>query len=263
MAQLRSKQVQRQSDLQPVYDLLDALHPARLRAAFTRLDHRTRWILVTSVAGVVLLWTVLSLMQLGISSIRASSGPFLLDALRAPYNLEARLIPAPDMLMTLPVQVGEYLVQPETVMMALVPTLTEGSDIATVEAPALTFAPSSPAAQCMVKALNDAGKSVCGMPNPLYLTGGNFVNGAGLTTQMIASQYASAADARQAVRALFRETRQQAVTGNYAIGVGAVDYFFGSTAENRTFAWGHGNWVYLVTSASNSELEAVLNQLPF
>ncbi len=55
----------------------------------------------------------------------------------------------------------------------------------------------------------------------------------------------------------------QGMTGNYAIGLGAVDYFFSSTATTYTFTWGHGNWVYTVSSASFAELEAILNNLPF
>lgn len=258
MAQSRSKRTQRQSDLQPVYDLIDALNPSKLQRSFLSLSHRTRWMLVSVVAGLIFLWVVISLMQLGVQTIRANSGPFLMDALRVPYNMEARLITPPGTLVNLPVQVGEYALQADSIQLTPAPVV----DPAVVPT-APSFTAVSPIAQCMVNAGAGLTDAACGLVNMQYVAGGNYLHSNAQTTQIVASMFASQSESQEAVRTLFQTARHQGMTGNYAIGLGAVDYFFSSTATTYTFTWGHGNWVYTVSSASFAELETILNNLPF
>lgn len=264
MAQQRKTISSRQSDLQPVYDLLEALHPARLRRNWQRLDMRSRWLLIISVASLILVWVMLNLTSLMIRHTRATSGTFLFDALHAPYQLETRLLPVLplDDTSMLPAAAGEYMLQPETVQ---------------VVRPAVAAAPSAAETEAVAAPVNAASRFITGqcLLSPpetdapclssqwLYLTSGSYAKPDGTIINAAAASFASAAEGRQAMKDVHGYANQRSVMGNYALGIWPVDYFYSSFNGVYTFVWSHDNWIFTLSSTALEDMEKLIEAFPY
>lgn len=254
-----------QSDLQPVYDLLDALQPARLRRNWQRLDRRTRWMLVMSGASLVLVWVALSVTSMMIRHVQATSGDFLFEALRAPYELETRLLPLQplDEASILAASVGDYVLQLETVQTSR-PATTEAAarPDAAVDVQAVPAVASQMVlGQCLL-AVPESDTPCASHPGQ-YLTSGTYAKADGTVIQAAAASFASTDEARQVTKDVHRYASQVGVMGNYVLGISAVDYFYSSSYGVYTFTWSHENWVYSLSSTSFDALENLLAVFPY
>jgi hypothetical protein len=256
---------QRQSELQPVYDFLDMLHPARLRAHWNRIGRRAQWTLVISLASLVLIWVVLNLLLLTMRHVRATTGPFLFEALQAPYELSARPVPLPgdETVTVLPAAAGDYTLQAETVQIVApgmpAPVQAAATEQETAPAPAVA---NFFVGQCLLNAAQPETETPCTGVAPLYLTFGTYGSG-GTLLDAAAARFDSAANAREAMKSLRQFSGANEAVGNYAVGVGEVDFFYSSTGERYTFTWAHDTWVYTVSGAAFHELEKLVRAFPY
>lgn len=272
-----------QSDLQPVYDVLDALQFGHLKARFNQLSMRTRWLIVIGIATLVLLWATVSLSGLLVQHIRATSGPFLLEALQPPYNLVERLTPETDpaQMTILPMQLDTYVLNLTTVQ-----TLHDGiapvveADAASAETTdAATDAAAAPAeavvapihylmGDCLTSAGNfdpeaDAQTTCVGVP-ATYLTSGLYEGGSGSPIYMAAARFnpdvVSTSDVMKTMKDYAERVGR---SGNYVIGIGAADFFYSTTPELYSFIWAHNGWVYVISGPDMAQLETALKVFPF
>jgi hypothetical protein len=78
-----------------------------------------------------------------------------------------------------------------------------------------------------------------------------------------AAQYIGHEAATAAVKSLFDLGRQNGRHGNYSMDVIKYDYFYNLTDDLYTFAWSHENWVFSITTASNTALEELVKNFPY
>lgn len=259
MAQ-RSVSKQPQSDFQPIYDAIDALRPARLKATWQKMSHRGRILMLIMAALAVLLWSVGVIGALIGNYVRDTSGPLLIEALRSPYGLEGRLYPALEA-PALPQTAGAWLLSAPPVLVTPPPAVKEGEPPIPVPGVSLESALNT----CLVQtALGVTPEAPCAGVASAYALIGDYQTQAGDRLNMVMSQFASPEDARLAMRQLFERARTDADgrTGSYVLGVTEVDYFTSSGRRMYSFSWGHGLWVYTVTTPSFDAMEDFVRSFP-
>jgi hypothetical protein len=267
MSQKRKPAFRRESDLQPIYDVVDALQPDHLKAAYNRMDRRTRYLVIMLVATLILAWSMLTAVRLLSNHIAATTGPFLFDALKAPYSLDTRTLPLPVDAQTtvLPTAVGDITRLDETVKV-IVPVAVSASQEAAAEEQVgipLDSLAGYPLAGCLATTATSNLESACVGFSAQYVTFGDFQSKDGSRVNVIAAQFASDAEATQVMKALSRYAGSVGRVGNYALGVGTVDYFNSATVDHHIFTWSHGMWVYTMTSKSLSLLESTIKSFPY
>ncbi len=279
-----------QSDLQPVYDVLDALQFGHLKAAYNRLSIRTRWFIIIGVATLVLVWATVSLSGLLVQHIRATSGPFLMEALQPPYNLVERLTPETDpaQMTILPMQLDTYVLNLMTVQTlhdGIAPVVEADAAAVTAEttdAAAATTETTDAAApveavvapiqylmgNCLVSAGNfdpeaDAQTTCVGVP-ATYLTSGLYEGGSGSPIYMAAARFnPDVVSTSDVMKTLKDYAEGVGRSGNYVIGIGAADFFYSTTPELYSFVWAHNGWVYVISGPDMPQLETALKVFPF
>jgi hypothetical protein len=266
--QKRKPPVRRESDLQPIYDVVDALQPDQLKAAYNRMDRRTRYMVIMLIATLVLAWAMLTAVRLLSQHISATTGPFLMDALKAPYNLDARTLPTPIDAQTtvLPAAVADFARLDETVKVIVPVDVSEGQpDAGDVEqaATGLEALAGYPLAGCLATAASNSVESACVPFRAQYVTFGDYQIADGSRMNVTAAQFVSDADATDAVKALSHYAGSIGRVGNYVLGVGAVDYFNSAAGNYHIFTWSHGMWVYTMTHQSLPALESAMKVFPY
>jgi|FLYN01.1.fsa_nt_gi hypothetical protein len=293
----------RESDLQPVYDFLDAIRPSNLRAAWRRTNRHTRWLMIFTVAGVVLLWSVLRISIMVANHIDATTGPFLWDALRAPYNLEKRFVPAVDpnadleTIALLPATIGEFTLQPEVEAVeetateqavdqaasepvsepspeavtadsaaegAITAEQTAGAEAAVTETPVpeipvIVY----PVSDCLYAGGTPVDKAACVTAAAQYIESGTYQNAEGTAIRVTVAQFASDSEATQVAKDLHRYAFTIGSVGNFALGVGQVDFFYSTITDQYSFVWSHENWVYTASGPVFDDVEALVKAFPY
>jgi hypothetical protein len=266
MSQRNQAKTVRQSDFQPVYDLIDTLQPANLRAAYHRLNHRTRAMLLIGSGLVVLLWVSLTMTQLALQYIHSTTGPFLLDALKSPYQLEARPLSmlAADQISILPATVGDYSVMGSTFQATPMPAQSDKDSKVAAPAQQLpTSVVNAPLGNCLISAVDGAVPSNCTGYNATFTTMGDYQNAKETTLNVTMAMFSSHAEASQVMKKLQQQALSQGSVGNYAIGVGQVDYFYSSQSNLYVFSWANGMSVFTASSSSFDDLEKFVKQFPY
>lgn len=117
MAQ-KHRTARRQKSSFPVFDYIDAMMPDKLADRFNDMPHHIRWTIVSAVASLIILWVFMRVVVGSINHYIDTRGPYLQDALRLPYALETRPLPAyPDVIeevvdiYVLPDTIGAYVLQ--------------------------------------------------------------------------------------------------------------------------------------------------------
>ncbi len=266
MAQQRKTSVRRESDLQPVYDVLDALQPDHLKAVYNSVDRRTRYIILMIIATAVLAWAMLTTVRLVSQQIASTTGPFLLDALKAPYSLDTRTLPVPADAQTtvLPAAFGDFARLDET-MQVIIPATVSESSAADSTQPVAVFESLAayPLAGCLAASTNTAVEASCVGLRSQYLTFADFQTHDSSRMNITAAQFASDAEAKQVMKALSRYAGSVGRVGNYALGVTTVDYFNSTVGGYHSFTWSHGVWVYTLSSPSLPLLEGGIKAFPY
>jgi len=255
--------------LKPVYALLDLLLPSHLMRAFNRIERRKRWAIIISVASIVLLWSMWTLTTTLMRQVRSNSGAFLMDALQAPYNMVDRLTPTVSAayMTILPIQTDVLLLDVASVE-TFVPGVTPevepvAEDPADVAAAPVAVSPleNDQMGNCLWSASDyEPGENemttACLKLPAAYLTSGFYNDNNGAAVHVVAAQFkpelATTQDVMTALKAVADSIGR---TGNYVIGVGAVDYFYSSTPDLYSFTWAHNGWVYSIASPDMAQLE--------
>ncbi len=255
------------SDLQPVYTLLDFVWPPHLLHAFNRIERRKRWAIIISIASIVLLWSLWTLTTTLMRQVRSNSGAFLMDALQAPYNMVDRQTPTVSAayMTILPLQTDVLLLDVASVE-TFVPGVTpkvEPATEASEDAAAPTIA-SQLESDLLGNCLWSAGdynpnvkeQLACLKLPAAYLTNGLYNNAGGAAIHVVAAQFKpEMATTQEVMTALKAVADSIGRTGNYVIGVGAVSYFYSSTPDLYSFTWSHNDWVYSIASPDMGQLE--------
>jgi|GEM_PF-6861156 len=254
---------------QPAYRVFDALRPSRLMHSSNRVERRKRWTIVIIIASLVFLWSLWTLSTTLMRQVRANNGAFLMDALQAPFNLTDRMSPAVSAayMTILPLQTDILLLN-----VASVETFTPGVTpvvepvaVDPVADPAVATLPASTLqndllGECLWSAgLYDPAAQeqlACLKLPAAYLTQGLYEDANGAAIHVVAAQFKpELATTMQVMNALKAVADAVGRTGNYVIGVGAVDYFYSSTPDLYSFTWAHNGWVYSIASPEMSQLE--------
>ncbi len=268
----RKSVIHPQSDLQPVYDILDVLHPDNLKAVFNRLDFRTRWLIIITSATLILLWVTISLASGLAQHIRATSGPFLLDALQAPYSMTERTVPAADVtqITMLPMEIEDYilnLLTVETFIPGVTPVVEAAAEIADGSAAEVAPAEQYLLAECLLSAADFdplAETNTGCLPFPVaYLTSGLYEGGAS-PIHLVAAQFDPVEVLTgNVMKSLKSQAERIGRMGNYVIGVGTVDFFYSSTPDLYSITWAHDGWVYTISTPDMNQLEKMLEAFPY
>ncbi|MEZ4667652.1 MAG: hypothetical protein R3E39_07015 [Anaerolineae bacterium] len=267
MSRSNSRTQRRQSDLQPVYDLLDALHPAHLKDQFNSLSHRTRWIIITTAAVIALMWSALMLVQAMVQHVHSTTGPFLLDAIVSPYGLEGRLVPALGGDLDLPTTVGDFNRIGDVVTLSpdiKQPVESASAETAAGDEDAVSAPIRSATAECLLTAASDSTDVVnCITFRALYAASTDYKIADGSTLNVTAARFPTEETATEATYSLYEQAGSQGKTGNFAIGVLPVDYFASSGNGLYSFTWSNSVWVYTVAAASYDQMEAFVKAFPY
>jgi hypothetical protein len=243
----------RQSDLQPLYDAAERLHPTRLHQEFMKLPHKVRWSIIIAIATIVLMFSVFTVVSLLGAYIRDHTGPMLTQALQAPFNLEQRTMPiaAVEDLTIFPASAAEFALGADVI--AFSPARLESGDLL----PSLTT--HSLFTQCPQPVEGSFG---CFPTSPLYITSGTYQTGERLV-ELSAALFEAEPTAASAFASFMVLGRQVGQVGNYATGIGTIDYAYISTNRTYHFMWSHGPWIFTASSTEPTDLEAVMKALPF
>ncbi|HUN08398.1 MAG TPA: hypothetical protein PLQ56_17460 [Aggregatilineales bacterium] len=243
----------RQSDLQPLYDAAERLHPTRLYQDFMKLPHKVRWSVIIAIATVVLMFSVFTVVSLLGAYIRDHTGPMLTQALQAPFNLEQRTMPiaAVEDLTIFPATAANFTLGADVV--AFSPARLDSGDLL----PSLTT--HSLFAHCTQPVEEGFG---CFPTSPLYVTSGTYQAGERFV-ELSAALFEAEPTATSVFASFMTLGRQVGQVGNYATGIGAIDYAYISAYRTYHFMWSHGPWVFTAASTEPTDLEAVMKALPF
>lgn len=243
----------RQSDLQPLYDAAERLHPTRLHQDFMKLPHKVRWSIIIAIATLVLMFSVFTVVSLLGAYIRDHTGPMLAQALQAPFNLGQRTMPiaAAEDLTIFPASAADFALRADVITFS--PARLESGDLI----PSLTT--HSLFASCAQPVEGSLG---CFPTSPLYITSGTYQAGERLV-ELSAALFEAEPSATSAFASFMALGRQVGQVGNYATGLGAIDYAYISTNRTYHFMWSHGPWVFTAASTEPTDLEAVMKALPF
>jgi len=268
MSQQRKTSARRESDLQPVYEVIDALQPDHLKAAYNRMDRRTRYVIIMIIASAVLAWSMLTAVRLLSQQIAATTGPFLMDALKAPYSLDTRTLPIPVDAQTtvLPMTVDSLTRLDQTVKVIVPVVVSEAEQEAgAIQETGMNLdaLAAYPLAGCLATTVTNSIESACVPFRAQYATFGDYQMADGSRMNVTAAQFSSDDEATQVMKALIHQAGSVGRVGNYVLGVSAVDYFNSAAGNYYIFTWSHGMWVYTLTHPSLPVLEAAVKAFPY
>lgn len=214
----------------------------RLKRAYQRQS-----VLMRGLESVALALAILAVIGYGVAReakayIEARQGPFLQDALVAPYNLDERPV------------------SNATQSQALIPALI-GSYLRT-DQPITRSYPSSPTNQCLLGLEYD--RDIIDPPTcvrrygALNVAAGHYLN-EWKAVDLAVARFPNDLSAEATMFDLLHHARNFGQVGNYAIGTGSsVDYFYSSVRGWFSFTWSQGPWIFSVSGPKLSYIEAVI-----
>jgi hypothetical protein len=212
------------------------------RHAWHSLDRHTKWLIVSILASLILMWVVINLAQALIAAIQWTNRPTWNDRLTAPYNLESRIWPAFDLsnpTAVLPAAADKYALQAAAAQPGLL-------------------------AQCLLSA-DGKTPAICTIDQTAdYVETGLYQNTDGHTVTVSTAHFETAEVAKDAALNLFMYSRSIGRIGNYVLVPSrSVDYYYSSTRDQFSFTWSSGPWVYTASSTSLDYLEQVIMAFPY
>jgi hypothetical protein len=216
-----------------------------------RMDRRTRLILIGTAASIVAGFVLFTLLNFLGDKIAESRIPVLDEAIVAPYGLSERPFAPLDM-QRLPTSVGDF-------------TLTQAvSDGEIYNAVVGGYAgPEYSLSQCIITVSLQEMRPCMVTTRAQFLTGGYYANSAGVNVHLMAVRYATTAEIDETMRWMLNEARAVGAIGNFIIGVHDVDFYFSRTGSNFSFTYSHGNWMYVVSGASNPDVQAFVEAFEY
>lgn len=220
-----------QSDLR-LFERIEALAPTTLYARWMQLKRRTRWLVVITLASLVLAAALMTLSNAAIEHIDNTRGPFLEEALVAPYQIAARALPSADR--ALLATVGGYRYHQDS-----------------AETP-VTYHRSG---QCLLQIDSDKA-AICGLDASVKArVSGGYLRDDGAAVSVVAAQLSSSAEVSAAMPELVTFSDQNGSIGNFSVGGGNVDYFYSREGDRYAFTWSRADWIYTASSTSFAALE--------
>jgi len=220
--------------LRRTFDAVENFEVEEVERQFRRFDRRSQWIVISIVAGLVLLWAAVGLMRAGADYLAWANRPSIQERIVAPFGLEERAIPAVDTQVNkvLPAEVGSF-------------TFLEESEITTL------------LANCLM------GTCKSTYP-PLYLEWVSYQRDGESPLSVVIAEFEFEEDADAMFRGMYNYSRAVGRMGNYAlVGSLKVNYFYSSTRNVFSFTWTNGPWVYTVSGDQIDALNEFLVAFPY
>ena len=238
-----------QSDLR-LFERMESLTPSNLIAAFNRLQRRTRVVIVMAAAALVIMWGVTTLIGQLALHVENTRGPFMSEALTAPYSLQARVFALGDLEMP-------TVVDPFGLQEVITETQLQDAEKQNVLPIELTLG------ACLVTKVIEAERP-CQLTIPAeYLVTGRYLDAEGRTVYATAARFVDPTVTTDAMQELFVRAHSMGRTGDFVIGVMDVSYFYSQTRGANQFAWTHGQWLFLVSGVSYQGVEAWVQNFTF
>ncbi len=221
---------------------------ADAKARFNRLPSVVRGAYLVTLATIILAGVGYFVGSVAYDHVKAQQGPFLSDALAAPYDLAAR--PAPpasaSVQYLLPASLGSY---------------------ARTSRPITQLQPSSPTNQCLLGlgySREETNPPLCHRSYGMVSTAAAKYQGGNRFVDVAIGQSLSEEQAAQTMLELFYHARRYGQVGNFAVeSVGEVDYFYSSVRGWVSFTWARGPWIFSISSNRVSTVEDVLSEFPY
>ncbi len=211
------------------------------KRAFNRQPALLRGIELISVALMILMVIGFVAVREVKAYIKSHQGTFLEEALVAPYDLEAQIIPASNSAASslIPNAIGKYTNNNQAISQT---------------------APSSPTNQCLLAI--GYPRDAIGAPNCVRNYGttgtayGRYVTKDFRTADFVVARFASTAQAEGTMYDLLHHAREYGRVGNFSIGAtGSVSYFYSSVRGWFSFTWSHGPWIFSVSGPNLQYVE--------
>jgi len=97
----------------------------------------------------------------------------------------------------------------------------------------------------------------------MYVERAAYTRADGRPVDVVAARFNDHATATRVVRGLNQFTRYHGAIGAFTHEVTPIDYFYGRIQAYDSFVWSHEDWVFIVTSDSFVELEALAEIMPY
>lgn len=217
-----------------------------MKRAFTRQPAIVRGLELIAVAAAILVLIGFVVLREVKAYVRSQSGPFLAEALVAPYDLEKREVPAQDVdaSLLIPATIGKYQRNSQPI--------TRGY-------------PSSPTNQCLLGLGYEANTIDAPNCNRSYgSTGvayGRYVTGDWKNADLVIARFSNTTQAEGTMFDLLHHARKFGQVGNFSIGVGGeVSYFYSAVQLWYSFTWSHGPWIFSVSGPSLKYVEEIIEK---
>jgi len=281
--------------LRRFFDVLYEITPTNLQRVVENTPKRVRWMIVSTIAGLVLAVVLLQFLNMGIEAVEVANRPSMAERLEAPYGLSTRIVPvitvtealrerkipivdqvsaavdaeaAIDAAWAVAAEYGEHINE-DWVRANFVPIVDYSYFFILPEFQGYTRSyirndlTAHPTIDCIVSMNPRTGD--CGLTaQPTFVEAADYfgvvdADGVRPHARMTAVQYTDAETARQVLRTLSYHADDAGVLGNYAMGdTQVVSYMQGQTINRRIFAWANQNWVYMISSQDMAQIESMI-----
>jgi len=218
------------------------------KASFDELPPIVRGVSLISLSAIFMLGVGYFAGNFAYDYIKSQRGPFLEEALAAPFELGERPMPAAaaSAQSLLPQTIGDYVITDRAITQ---------------------LQPSSPTNHCLLGlgySREETNPPLCrrsygmlSIASAQYRYKNRFVD-------VAIAQFPSDDQAAATMQELLSHARRWGQVGNFALdGVGGVDYFYSSVRGWMSFTWARGPWVFSISSNRVSTVEEVAPQFPY
>lgn len=281
--------------LRKFFDTVYGLTPANLQRVVSNTPKRVRWMIASTIAGLVLAFVILQLTNIGIKAYEEATRPTQAELLEAPYGLSTRIVPA--------IQVTDRMSSRETPIVDGISAATD-ADAAVAAAwqvaaqygehinedwvranfePIVDYSyffilpefpeytrsyvrndlAAHPTTDCFLGVARPT--SDCGLAvEPNFIEAADYfgtvdANGRQPHARMLAMQFSDAQTAREVIRGLSYDADRKGGLGNYAMGnEQPVSYMSATGAGRQLFIWANQNWMFMISSQSINQIESMI-----
>lgn len=222
-----------------------------LRAPYDRLDARTRMIIKVGLGCFLGVWAF-AMIAIVFHNLGNPDGPYIFDAMKAPYTLESRWQPPlPDQnTNVMPSSVSDF-------------ALDLGHSTVATQGSAFSSTVSTQPGACLFSAIEGSDPTNCTGFNAEYVASGDFANPSGDKVNVVMAKFSRHDDAISVMKTFLAEARALGGVDKYVIGVTLVSYFSSAYNGAYNFYWSNGDWVYIASSASVQALDQLVTDFPF
>jgi len=281
--------------LRRFFDTLYEITPENFRNVVTNTPKRVRWLIASTIAGLVLAIVLLQFLNIGLEAIEVANRPTLAERLEAPYGLSTRIVPAltiSDEMSEREIPVVDQIsaaANADQAIAAAWRVAAEYGEHINEDWVRANFQPSMdfsyffilpdfqghtrsyvrndlathPTIDCLIGA-NPRTHSCNLNAETTFAEAADYFaapdqNGNQAHARMAVAQYSDAETSREVLRRLATHADEYGVLGNFAMGDNqGVSYLQARTARYHIFGWSNQNWLYVISAADMKQIETLI-----